>query len=139
MALYGGLAENTRRNERVERGVITVPAAGTATIGFTSSQTVNLTPAYGRTGGMRAMTHFFLQMDDGAATVANFSGIVGTSTFMATGNLNAAGTILTIRAWSFTSTSNPTLVLGTTNPTTVHYLIFGNLIGVSGEGDVAGF
>lgn len=135
MSIYAALAENTRRNERVERGVITVPTSGVATIGFTSSQTVNLTPAYGRQGGMRAMTHFYLQIDDGGAVL---SGIVGASTAVVTGALNAAGTILTIHANSFTSSSNPTLIAATTT-TLVHYQIWGNLAGVAGEADVAGF
>jgi len=135
MAIYGALAENTRRNERVERGTITIPTSGVATIGFTSSQTVNLTPAYGRVGGMRAMTHFWLQIDDGWLVL---SGIVGASTDEVTGSLNAAGTILSLKALSFTSSSNPTLIAATT-ATVVHYLIFGNLIGASGETGVAGF
>jgi hypothetical protein len=133
MALYGGLAENTRRNERVERGLITF--TGTATIGFTASQTVNLSPAYGRVGGMRAMTHFWLQLDDGGAIL---SGIVGASTAQVTGALNAAGTILTLHANSFTSAANPTLIASTT-ACTVHYQIWGNLLGVAGETDIAGF
>ncbi len=135
MALYGGLAENTRRNERVERGSLVVPSGGIATIGFTSSQTVNLTPAYGRTGGMRAMTHFMLCVNDVGVAA---DGVTVTKPGYVTGSLNAAGTILTINLYVSTSSSNPTW-LQTSVTGKVEYIIFGNLVGISGEGDVAGF
>ncbi len=124
MADYGALAENSRRNERIERGSVTV--TGSATVGLApSGNTVNLgavtVPAGGPT--MRQMTHFQLTIDDAGAVL---SGIVAASTAVVTGSLNAAGTVLTIHCNSTTSSSNPTLI-ASTNATVVRYQIWGNL------------
>src|SRR5260221_14202796 len=114
MALIGALAENTRRNERVERGSVTV--TGSATVGVTASQTVNLTPAYGAQGGMRQMTEFQLTLDDGGTA------FTAADPVQVSGHLNAAGTILTINVYLLAAGSlGPSIVA-----TTVHYQIWGN-------------
>jgi hypothetical protein len=134
MSLYGALAENTRLNERVARGKITFTGSGT--IGFTASQTVNILPPAGAMGGMRFMTNFLLTIDDTTGVLGTggvSTGIVGTGTAVVSGSLNAAGTILTILSYSFTSTSNPTLIASTT-AVTVRYAIWGNLSALTGAG-----
>lgn len=123
MALYGAVAENTRRNERQERGVVVVPAGGVATVGFTSTQTVNLTPAAGRNGGMRQMTHFQLTVDDNGVAA---DGVTATKPATVTGSLNAAGTILTINLYVATSSSVTTLIQ-TAVEGKVRYTVWGNL------------
>lgn len=101
MALLGALAENTRRNERVERGTATL----------TGSTTVNV-PA-----PMRQMTHFQLTLDD------NGTAYTGADPIQVSGSLNAAGTILTISAYKF---SGANFVPSTTS-IKVRYQIWGNL------------
>jgi hypothetical protein len=125
MALWGALAENTRRNERVDRGLLIIPASanGVGTIGFTSTQTINLTPAYGSVGGMRYLTHFMLTVDDNGVVA---DGVTVTKPAVVTGNINAAGTILTVNLYAATSTSNPTL-LQTGVGGRVRYMIWGSL------------
>lgn len=118
MSLYGALAENTRRNERLEHGSITVPATGVGTVRLgPGAATVNITSP------MRRITNFLLELNDNGAIL---SGIVGASTAAVTGSLNAAGTILTIHTLSFTSATNPTLIAATTT-TIVQYWLLGNL------------
>lgn len=125
MALFGALAENTRLNERVARGLLIIPAAsnGVGTIGFTATQTVNITPAYGSVGGMRYMTNFLLTVDDNGVAA---DGVTVTKPAVVTGNINAAGTILTVNLYAATSTSNPTL-LQTGVGGRVRYMIWGSL------------
>lgn len=125
MALYGGLAEHKRRNERVARGTLVIPVGnnGTATIGFTSSQTLNITPNYGDSAGMRVMTSFLLTVDDlGVAA----DGVTVTKPAYVTGSINSLGTILTVNLYVATSTSNPTL-LQTGVGGSVRFAIWGGL------------
>lgn len=100
MALYGGLAENTRRNERVERGLAT----------FTGSTVITVP------GPMRSITVAFIEQVIGTAPG------VGPSVFTYT----ISGNQLTIFAWQPTSATNPTLVTGT-SAATVSWMVFGSL------------
>jgi hypothetical protein len=125
MAIYGALAENTRRNERVERGVIAIAASanGTATIALgTISGTVNVG------NFMRQITHFQLTVDD-LGTPAD--GVTVTKPAFVTGSLNAAGTILTINLYVATSNANPTLIQ-TGVGGSVRYQLWGNLAAGTG-------
>ncbi len=109
MALFQGLAEHKRRNERIARGTLVIPvgANGVGTIGFTSSQTVNLTNNYGDTGGMRFMTNFLLTVDDLGVPA---DGVTVTKPAFVTGSLNALGTILTVNLYVATDATHPTLI-----------------------------
>jgi len=109
MALYGGLAEHKRRNERVARGTLVIPVGnnGAGTIGFTSTQTLNITNNYGDSAGMRVMTSFLLTVDDLGVPA---DGVTVTKPAVVTGSLNAAGTILTVNLYVATSSANPTLI-----------------------------
>lgn len=100
MALYGGLAENTRRNERVERGSVT----------FTGSTTITVP------GPMRTITAAFVEQVIGTAPG------LGPSVFTVTFTNNQ----LSIFAWQPTSSTNPTLEAGTT-AATVDWMVFGSL------------
>lgn len=100
MALYGGLAENTRHNERVERGLAT----------FTGSTTITVP------GPMRSIGFAFIEQ------VSNTAPGIGPSVFTYTVSNNQ----LTIFAWQPTSSTNPTLVAGTT-AATVAWMVFGSL------------
>lgn len=129
MSLYGALAENIRRNERVDRGILIIAAAsnGVGTIGFTSSQTVNLSPAYGGLGGMRAMTHFILTVDDNGVPA---DGVTATKPAYVTGSLNAAGTILTVNLYVATDATHTTLIQ-TGVGGRVRFQVWGNLLGTA--------
>lgn len=101
MALYGALAENTRRNERVERGTLTVTGTGTVTV----------------PSPMRQITHFQLTMDDGGTAIAAADPV------QVSGSLNAAGTILTINTYLLVAGAlGPSIT-----PVAVRYQIWGNL------------
>ena len=125
MALYDGLAENIRRGERVDRGILIVPSGGVATIGFTSTQTVNLSPAYGGQGGMRVMTSFFLTVDDNGTPA---DGVTAAKPAYVTGSLNAAGTILTVNLYVATDATHTTLIQ-TGVSGRVRFQVWGNLLG----------
>lgn len=98
MALYGGLAENTRRNERVDRGQVT----------FTGSVVVTVAAP------MRTVT-----AAEATQIITTAPGL-GPST-ITVGNIASGGGNLanqfTIFAWQPTSSANPTLVAGTTSCT----------------------
>ena len=104
MALYGGLAENTRRNERVERGIVT----------FTGSTTITVSPP------MRQII-----MADITQVIGTSPGL-GPSTFTYTIGTGANTNQFTIFAWQPTSATNPTLVAGTTS-VTVAWNVIGNI------------
>jgi hypothetical protein len=137
MSLYGGLAENQRRNERVDRGTLVIPvgANGVGTIGFTSSQTVNLTQSYGRQGGMRVITHFSLTVNDKGVPA---DGVTVTKPAYVTGSLNAAGTILTVNLYVATDATHTTLIQ-TGVGGSVEFLVWGNLIGLPLDTAPGGF
>lgn len=104
MALYGGLAENTRRNERMERGTVT----------FTGSTTITVSPP------MRQI----IMVD--ITQILGTSPGVGPQNFTYTLGTGANTNQFTIFAWQPTSNANPTLVAGTT-PCTVAWNVLGNL------------
>lgn len=119
MAAVGALAENQRRNERVDRGIVTVPSSGVATIVLgpmaNASATFVLANPPGEIGMMRFITHFELTLDDGGT---RFTGITAGSPAMVSGNINAtaqtvgsfsyaAGTVLNVNVYAFTSTTDP--------------------------------
>lgn len=112
MSLYGAMAENTRRNERIERGSAT----------FTGSTVITVA------GPMRQVTYA-----DATQVIATAPG-VGPST-ITVGNIGSGGgnaaNQFTIFAWQPTSNSNPTLVAATT-PCTVNWTALGNLSGGAG-------
>jgi len=125
MALYGALAEHKRRNERIARGTLIIPASanGVGTVGFTSTQTVNLTNNYGDTSGMRFMTHFLLTVDDlGVAA----DGVTATKPAFVTGSLNATGTILTVNLYVATDATHTTLIQ-TSVAGSVRFAVWGGL------------
>jgi len=110
MALgFGALAEHKRRGERLARGVLVIPASayGVGTIGFTSTQTLNITNNYGDTAGMRFMTSFLLTVDDKGVAA---DGVTVTKPAIVTGSLNALGTILTVNLYVATDATHPTLI-----------------------------
>jgi hypothetical protein len=125
MALYGALAEHKRRNERIARGTLIILAAanGVGTIGFTNSQTLNISNNYGDTGGMRFMTHFLLTVDDLGVPA---DGVTATKPAIATGSLNAAGTILTVNLYVATDATHTTLIQ-TNVAGSVRFAIWGGL------------
>lgn len=122
MAALGALAENQRRNERCDRGLITVAAGGKATLVLgpmaNASATMVLANPYGEIGGMRAITHFELVVDD-QGTAAD--GVTVTKPAIVTGSINSANqtigsityppnTVLNINLYVATSATNPTLI-----------------------------
>lgn len=125
MSLFGSLAEHKRRGERIARGTLVIPVGnnGVGTIGFTSTQTLNITPNYGDTAGMRVMTSFLLTVDDLGVPA---DGVTVTKPAIVTGSLNAAGTILTVNLYVATSVTNPTL-LQTGVGGSVRFAIWGGL------------
>lgn len=96
MALYGALAENVRRNERVDRGIAT----------FTGSITITLP--------QNAMRQIF---DVLITQVIGVSPGVGPAVFTYTIGASPNGNQFTIFAWQPTSNANPTLVAGTSAAT----------------------
>jgi hypothetical protein len=141
MALYGGLAENIRRNERADRGILTIAPAANGVGWVTCDPTVNasvliIAPAYGGLGGMRVFTHFVLTVDD--LNVPG-DGVTVTKPIDCTGNINTAnrtvnsivykpGTLLTINLYVATSSANPTAIQ-TGVGGTVRWQVWGNLLG----------
>lgn len=107
MSLYGALAENTRRNERVERGQAT----------FTGSTVITVS------GPMRTVT-----AAEATQIITTAPGL-GPST-ITVGNIGGGGGNLpnqfTVFAWQPTSSANPTLVAGST-PCTVQWDAWGTL------------
>lgn len=106
MALYGALAENTRRNERIERGTTASFASG--------SITITVPPP------MRQITAVFLTLQGGSAPG------LGTSTLTYTIGTGANSNQFTIFAWMPTSATNPTLIASTA-ATVVTWQAWGNL------------
>lgn len=139
MAMHGALAENQRRNERVDRGTVTVPTSGVAYVTIdprvNSSITAFLLNPYGELGSMRFMTAFQLTLVDGGT---RFTGITAASPAMVSGNINSTSqtinllvyapfTVLTINVYAFTSSANPTFTTpGVTS--TVAYQVWGALM-----------
>lgn len=101
MSLYGALAENTRRNERVERGTLTVTGSGTVTAPYP----------------MRQITFFQLTLDDAATPFTTADPV------QVSGSLNASGTTLTINVYKLAAGS----LAASTTATAVRYEIWGNL------------
>lgn len=108
MALIGALAENQRRNERLDRGLITVPSSGVATIVLgpmaNASATFVLANPPGEIGGMRFLTHFELCFDTTvpAATCAYVVGSIN-STGQTVGSITyPAGTVLNVKTYGST-------------------------------------
>lgn len=100
MSLYGALAENVRRNARVETGQAT----------FTGSTVITVP------GPMRTITHAVVEQVIGTAPG------LGPSNFTVTYTNNQ----LTIFAWMPTSATNPTLIAAT-SAATVDWVVFGSL------------
>lgn len=127
MAALGALAENQRRNERVDRGVVTVPATGTATIvlGPTAnpSATFVLTNPPGEIGPMRFMTAFQVSLNMGGSGSPTWTpGSLATTAFQVAASINTGGsqtvgsityppnTVLTIKTYTTTGTTASTAV-----------------------------
>lgn len=102
MSLYGALAENTRRGERVENASVT----------FTGSVTINV-PA-----PMRQITRALATLEGNAAP--------GLGPSVITSKIAAGGSSVTFFAWQPTGATNPTLVAGT-SACTIDYALFGTL------------
>lgn len=106
MSLYGGLAENTRRNERLERGSAT----------FTGNTVITVASP------MRIVTQVWAQL------INNASPGVGPSV-ITIGNIGSGGNNanqFTIFAWMVTSSANTTLIAAT-SAATVQWFALGTL------------
>ena len=108
MAVHGAVAENSRRNERVERGKLTVTGSGTITV-----------PA-----PMRQITAFQLTIDNSGGLIVTGDTVLDPA--LVTGSLNAAGTVLTVQVWKFHSSSDPRWDVSAV-ATPIQYQIWGNL------------
>lgn len=104
MSLYGALAENTRRNERVERGQATVTGSLVVTV----------------PGPLKQITNAFVTINQ--STAPGLDPILATVSIGTGANANQ----ITISLWKATSSANPTLIASTT-PTLVDWMVFGNL------------
>lgn len=105
MALYGGLAENTRRNERYDRGTVTVPTTGSVVVTVAAP--------------MRVLTSV-----DAIQQTSTSPG-VGPSTL--TVAMGPAANQFTIYSWQPSASSNATLVAGSSSSITVQWQAFGTL------------
>lgn len=108
MSVHGALAENTRRNERVERGSSVVTGSLVLTV----------------TQPMRKITGFQLTIDNSNAVIVTGDTVLDPA--LVTGSLNAAGTQLTIQVWKFHSSSDPRWDVSAV-ATTVQWQYWGNL------------
>lgn len=104
MSLYGALAENTRRNERVDHGQATVTGTLTVTVA---------TP-------MRQITNAFVSINQ--STAPGLDPILATVSIGTGANSNQ----ITISVWKATSATNPTLIASTT-ATKVDWMVIGNI------------
>lgn len=112
MSLYGALAENTRRNERVERGVVT----------FTGSTQVTVS------GPMRLITQILSLVQRGLVAPALTPAVLTYSGPNEDGN---AANQFKIYSWMPTSSTAPALIAGT-SAVTVSWAVIGNLSAIAG-------
>lgn len=118
MAALGALAENQRRNERVDRGVVTVPSSGTAYVTIdprtNSSITYFLLNPAGEIGSMRFMTHFQVCLDTSgnavATTACGCSGKIKSMSQTINSVVYAPGTVLQINTYNDTAGAATTAI-----------------------------
>ena len=127
MAALGALAENQRRNERVDRGVVTITGTGTIVLGPqpNASATFVLANPYGEIGGMRFISAFQLSLGAAPAAAAFTVGGVVNTTGQTVGSITyPAGTVLNITVLANSAGTFST----STTPVAVQFQIWGTLM-----------
>jgi len=137
MAALGALAENQRRGERADRGVITVPSSGVAFLTIdprvNASITQFLVNPNGELGSMRFMTHFELTVDDNGTRLGSgntigsiVSGSINTANQTINSIVYLPATVLSINVYAIGATG--LLVAPAAGSTRVRWTVWGALM-----------